>query len=95
MRSINILKWVGVALIILVSIVSLTSCTDAQKAKIGGLGDEFKIELVNCDGTITHTWTSTGKVMSEDKSDGYFFKDNNTGLLVEVTGTLIITRINK
>ena len=78
--------------LIALSIVSLTACTDAQFSKIGGLGDEFKIELINCDGTVARTWTSTGKVLSENGSDGYYFQDKETGKLIEVTGTLIITK---
>lgn len=79
---------------ILFAIVSMSafSCTDAYKAKLGGLGDEFKIELVNCDGTVTRQWISTGKVSTEQNSDGYYFMDKKTGKLIEVSGTLIITK---
>lgn len=70
-----------------------TGCTDAQKSKFYGLGDEFKVELVNCDGSVTHSWVSTGKVQSEDSSDGYYFRDKATNKLIEVTGTLIISEL--
>ncbi len=69
------------------------SCTDATRSKIGGYGDEFRVEMVNCDGTITHTWISSGKVKSEQSSDGYYFKDKESGRLIEVTGSLIITKL--
>jgi len=69
-----------------------TSCTDATMSKMGGYGDEFLVELVNCDGSVSRTWTSTGKVKSEASSDGYYFTDKKTGKLIEVTGTLIITK---
>ena len=75
-------------------VIILNSCTDASKAKFGGLGDEFKISLVNCDGSITHSWTSTGKIQSEKESDGYYFMDKKTKKLVEVSGSVIITKIN-
>lgn len=35
-------------------------------------------------------WEATGNVSNESSSDGWFFKDEKTGLLVEVTGTLVI-----
>ena len=73
--------------------MSLLSCTDAYKAKVGGLGDRFKVELINCDGTITHKWVSSGKVESENNSDGYYFMEEKTNKLIEVTGTLIITKL--
>lgn len=72
---------------------SILSCTDAEQAKLGGLGDKFKVELVNCDGNVTHSWISTGKVANSEQSDGYYFNDEKTGTLIEVSGTLIITRL--
>ncbi len=68
------------------------SCTDAERSKYGGLGSNFDVSLVNCDGTITHKWTSSGKVLSEESSDGYYFKEKGTGKLIEVTGSLIIVK---
>lgn len=82
-------------IILLVLLTTLISCTDSTQAKLGGYGDNFKIELVNCDGTITHSWISTGKVHSEAESDGYYFLDLKTKELIEVSGNLIITRLSK
>lgn len=70
-------------------------CTDAKWAKIGGYGDEFLVTLYACDGSVIREWTSTGKVKSEETSDGYYFMDKATGRLIEVTGTLIIERMTK
>ena len=69
-----------------------TSCTDASRAKLGGYGDEFKVQMINCDGTVTHEWISSGKVQSEETSDGYYFNDKDTGKLIEITGRIIITK---
>ena len=69
------------------------SCSDAQKAKREGRGSEFRIEMLNCDGSVARSWISTGIVRSEQNSDGSYFKDKATGLLVEVTGSIIITQI--
>jgi hypothetical protein len=79
--------------IIAILFISLNSCTDAQKAKIGAFGDTFKVELINCDGTITYHWISTGKVSNSESSDGYYFNDSKTGTLIEVSGNVIITRL--
>lgn len=79
-------------LAIVIAMLLTTSCTEAERSKIGGYGDEFKIELLNCSGEVVRTWISTGKVQSEANSDGYYFRDNATGKLIEVTGTLIITK---
>lgn len=79
--------------ILAIILITISACTDAQQAKIGALGDKFEIDLVNCDGTVTHTWTSTGKVGNNKDSDGYYFNDEKTGTLIEVSGNVIIRRI--
>jgi hypothetical protein len=57
-------------LITLTILLTFTAaCTDAQMSKVGGLGDEFKVEMINCDGSVARTWISTGKVHSEANSD--------------------------
>ena len=78
---------------IALTILFCFSCSDARKAKKFGRGSEFRIEMLNCDGIITRSWISTGKVQSGQSSEGYYFIDKNTGLLVEVTGNIIITQI--
>jgi hypothetical protein len=80
-------------ILVFMALISCVGCTDATRAKIGGYGDKFKVQLVNCDGSITHEWVSTGKVSSEQNSDGYYFNDQDTGSLIEVTGVLIITKL--
>lgn len=86
------LKTTATKVLICFMTVFAFSCSDARKAKIGGYGDEFKIQLIKCDGKVAMEWTSTGKVRSEESSDGYYFMDKATGKLVEVTGTLVITK---
>ena len=80
-------------LILAFSLLFTFSCSDAIKAKIKGSGSEFSIEMINCDGSIAKTWISSGKVSSEQDSDGYYFMEKETGKLIEVTGRLIITKL--
>lgn len=67
------------------------SCTDAGRAKIGGYGDKFKIEMYS-GGQKVREWTSSGKVLSEEHSDGYYFNDTVTGKLTEISGDVVITK---
>ena len=80
---------------IALTILFCFSCSDARKAKKFGRGSEFRIEMLNCDGAVARSWISTGKVRHFQKSNGFYFKDKATGLLVEVTGSIIITQIPK
>ena len=91
MKNRNV-KLSTMAALFIAIVMGSTSCTDAQIVKLGGLGDKFKVEMINCDGTVARTWISSGKVLSEQNSDGYYFKDEKTGKLIEVTGKLVITK---
>ena len=79
-------------ILIVITVICISSCTDSKRAKILGYGNEFTIEMVNCDGSVSKTWISTGKVSSEKDSDGYYFMEKGTNKLIEVTGRLIITK---
>ena len=73
---------------LLVLVITFASCTDATRAKLGGYGDTFTVKVVACDTVIIYK--SSGKVISESNSDGYYFNDAATGKLVEVSGNVII-----
>jgi hypothetical protein len=72
----------------LVAAAIMSSCTDATMSKMGGYGDKFTVKVVSCDTVITYH--SSGKVISESHSDGYYFNNAATGKLVEVSGNVII-----
>lgn len=73
---------------LLTIMASMVSCTDAEKSKLGGYGDTFTVKVLGPDTVITYH--STGKVISEEKSDGYYFTNAANGKLVEVSGNIII-----
>jgi len=73
---------------VLTIMATMVSCTDATMSKMGGYGDTFTIKVLGPDTMITYH--STGKVISEDGSDGYFFTNRENGKLVEVSGNIII-----
>jgi hypothetical protein len=70
----------------------LFSCTDAKQARLGGYGDEFKVELIDCEGNATRKWISSGTVSKEGNAAGYYFLDKETQKLVRVMGTLVVTQ---
>ena len=83
-----------IKLIAIVAISLVTySCTDAGRSKWSAIGSEHEIKLINCDGSVTYEWVSSGKVYAEPESDGYYFNDKQTNVLVRVSGNLIITPI--
>lgn len=84
------MKYSLIALV--VACLSLSSCTDADRAKMGGIGSKFKVEMYS-GGTKVREWISSGKVHSEQGSDGYYFNDTATNTVVEVSGDIVITEL--
>lgn len=70
----------------------LMGCARVEQYR--SIGVDHHIELWS-GGEMIHSWTSSGKVLTELDSDGYYFKDKETGRLVRVSGTLIITPISE
>lgn len=65
-------------------------CTDATWDKVANLGNSATIECYS-GGKLIYKGESTGKVASESRSDGYFFRELKTGKLKEVSGNCVIT----
>ncbi len=75
--------FLGVALV-------FVSCTDAQCARRAAFGSEGHITCYS-GGKITFDGDSTGQILSEEQSDGWFFKDKKTSNLIRVSGDCVIT----
>lgn len=73
--------------------ITATSCTDATVSQVGGIGNRHTIELYS-GGQLVRVWESTGKVQSSRHSDGYYFRDSKCKCNVEVSGDLVITRLD-
>jgi hypothetical protein len=78
-------------LLICVLTLSLFSCTDTARARLGSMGSKCKIEVLS-GGQVVRTYSSTGGI--DRKAGGYLFVDAATGKLVEVGGEVIITRLD-
>lgn len=76
----------------IIGAVLLTGCVDAKMADFGSYGAKSRVELWS-GGQKVHEWTSTGKVLNEQSSDGYYFRDSDTGKLVRVTGDVVIAPV--
>lgn len=70
--------------------LAIAGCTDAQMAQIQTLGDAAEIKCYS-GGNVIYEGKSTGKVSSEEKSDGWYFKDASNGKLIRTNADCIIT----
>lgn len=89
-RERNIMKKIILIGICLLFAASFSACTDAQRGKIGALGDNAKVECWS-GGQLIYSGVSSGKISSESNSDGYNFVDRTTGKYMEVSGNCVIT----
>ena len=77
------------ALTALASLMAISGCSDAEVSRNTSLGHEFNVTLYS-GGRAVKAWHSTGKVETEEKSDGWFFRDKATGKLVRVSGNVTV-----
>ena len=73
----------------LLALLMLAGCTDTQFRKITSLGKSGTIECWS-GGKLIFRGESTGKISSEQNSDGYYFKDKSDNRLKEVSGNCVI-----
>lgn len=78
--------------IVIMCFALCAGCTSAEWSKVSSYGNEHTVEMYS-GGQLVRSWTSTGKVLSETNSDGYYFTDKETGRLIEVSGDVVITRL--
>jgi hypothetical protein len=71
---------------------SLSACSDAKRAEVFSLGSKFQVTLYSANGGVIKTWTSQGKVLPEDHSDGWMFTDQD-GKFQRISGTVVISQL--
>lgn len=70
----------------------LCGCTDAQMAKWSALNSPQHIKCYS-GGQLIYEGNSTGKILSEEHTDGYYFEDAETHKVVEVSADCIFVKI--
>ena len=78
-----------VLLICVIACCVLGGCFDAQRAQYSAIGSKFRVTLYS-GGEAIRSWESTGKVLTETDSDGWYFTDAKTGKLVRLSGDVVI-----
>lgn len=73
----------------ILGLVAVTACTDARMAGFGAYGDPARVTCYSGGQKIFDDF-STGKVSSEEGSDGFYFVAASTNRLVSVSGDCIL-----
>ena len=88
------MRWFVSAVLCMLLVCWCIGCSDAEQAKIAGYGNKHHVTLYS-GGEAVQKWTTTGKVSSEGQSDGYYFMDEKTGHLIEVSGNVVIEMLDE
>jgi hypothetical protein len=88
-RILGHLTFSVVSIVLIATALGVSGCTDAEIARNAAAGSQFKVTVYS-GGQAVKTYVSTGKVLSEEKSDGWFFMDKATNKLVRVSGTITV-----
>lgn len=72
-----------------VLVLILGGCTDAERAQFQTIGSEAHIQCWSA-GYKYYDGYSTGKVKTEEASDGWFFQEKGSDNLIRVSGPCII-----
>jgi hypothetical protein len=79
--------------VLLCLLCSLIGCTSAKQSQFAAYGHAHSIKLYS-GGELIGQWTSDGKVLTEEHSDGYYFTDKKTRKLVRISGDVVITPVD-
>ena len=73
---------------LLTALVILCGCTDGVIGKLKSYGKGADIVCYS-GGKMIYKGESTGKVLSEKSSDGYYFVDKRTGAMMEIAADCV------
>jgi hypothetical protein len=68
---------------------TLLACSDTQLASWGAVGEPGHVTCYS-GGQVIYDGDSTGKIESEQRSDGWLFMDATTKRLVRISGDCVI-----
>lgn len=75
--------------ILLLGLSMIVGCTQTEFKDAITYGRSGVVKLYS-GGQLVEQWESTGKILSEENSDGWKFVDKKTGKLIRVSGTVVI-----
>lgn len=85
------MKGIIFAVVIAFALIVLSGCSDAARSKLFNrlTGEEASVKCYSGD-LLIYDGVSTGKISTEQSSDGYYFREKSSGDLVEVSGNCVI-----
>lgn len=72
-----------------ITLLLLVGCTDAEKAQLAAIGSGGTIECYS-GGHLVYEGVATGKISTEQNSDGWYFKEARTGDLIRTNADCVV-----
>lgn len=69
--------------------IACISCTNAQVKQVTTIGNYGHIKCFS-GGQLIYEGDSTGKIATEENSDGWFFEEKGSNKLIRISGDCII-----
>ncbi len=79
--------------VLLAGSLLLCGCTGQYRSRHFNMWANYDVTMYGIDGKVINHWVTSGKVYSEDGSDGWFFTDSTTGKLMCVSGFVVIKQL--
>ena len=76
-------------ILLILCVLFVNGCSDADRAKIESIGSEGRIECWSA-GVKYYDGYSTGVIHTEETSDGWYFKEKDTNEFVRISGSCVI-----
>lgn len=87
------LFWMSLFVAFLLPLVMFgLGCKDGSRAQFFAFGSKHRVTLYS-GGQKVGMWISTGNVSKHEHSDGYYFEDEATHKLIEVSGSVVIEQL--
>lgn len=79
-------------LTVLLASMLLSGCTNAEQARFGSYGDDFKITVYS-GGKVVKEYISDGKIETGQGGIAFFYSSD--GKYIQVSGDYVVERINE
>ena len=76
-------------ILLILCVLFVSGCSDADRAKIQSIGTEGHIECWSA-GVKYYDGYSTGVIHTEEATDGWYFMEKNTNEFVRISGPCVI-----
>ena len=93
MKNLTLIECMIIIGMVLILALLFTGCTDAEREAYTSYNHPFRVTMWGQNGPVKE-WISTGRVISEENSDGWYFKDSATNNFVRVSGNVSVEELS-